>query len=197
MPLDIVNNDFSSLQQIEQTLQLKIDNAKEVKKTADKVILVALEIMLCAIAVTAVFFASPIIPFCAVLVLPVIAAFAIAFNATGGQGAAAFPNPSPATSKLGEEIFYGFLKYTAGFGIELGKLIYTAPVAIVAGLTNAVVAGAILPVIACSCGVKLFKNREIAHLQYLLDEVRQLRQDAMRSLPANVIHDLNALGLSL
>ncbi len=152
--------------QINPSYSPQIERAKKIKSIAGKIAEISLKCLAAVAIATAVFYASPVVPMTLVIAIPILLFFGMMFNATGGGG---LPNPpSPGAQEVGGSIFSGFLKVSIGAGVEWGKIIYTAKIAVLAGLVNAAAAALCLPVAAVSGGIYLYQHKQIENLSKAL-----------------------------
>lgn len=139
-----------------------ISSLERSRDIAHAIMATALKIMALAATITLIFFASPLLPMAGVVLVPLAGAIAIGFIVSAGGSA---PNVAPDVMNAGAAIFQCSLKISVLAGIELGKLIYTAKIAIIAGIFNASVLAVTGPVALVSGLIYLCKSRQLTHTQ--------------------------------
>lgn len=178
---------------INTQLDAQIKKGERWKEQAVEVMKVALMAIGGGLALTALFYASPIIPFSLVLLAPIFFMLVAPLLSSNPQATSNSIN-NTATSDGFNQAWGEFFKVSIGGGIELGKWLYTARVAIVVGLANAGIAALSLTTMLGAGIAYLVKNKRVSHLKELKQLLEQHR-DHQAQLPLWAQRELSAYPL--
>jgi len=168
--------DTKKNEKLQGDLRGKIEKYQGYKNNAEKVTKTALMAIAAGLALTALFFASPIIPFSLVILVPVtviVALFVAGFMIGSGQGSSV-PNPNHASGPSAGDLCKASVyigKVGINGGMAWGRAIYTVNTLAIAGLANLAIAAVALPVAIGGAIAYTVCNRKIARLQNQLNEL--------------------------
>lgn len=170
---------LEKIEKLEKYIDVQINKYEGWKKTAATTAIAALSAIVIGLIVTAAFYATPIIPFALVLLVPVLMLVVLFVSllviGTGGGGGMA-----QGASNIPLQLIIMAWGYTAKAGIKGGiawsKMIYTVEVAKIVGFANAAVAAVSLPVAAgagIAYAISKKKMEEFNGLKSLIEGIKK------------------------